>query len=244
LNSDNGVGLQPVVLINQPFGVGDILFCQSIAQHYVKMGHKVLWPVEPVYVSLQKHFPDIFFIDRNLLTIDLDKQGFRVEAGISIIPIRFSDTVQQVPYKDVMRAKYDMLRMDFRRWKENCVIKRDVEKEKELYYQKLGLQDGERFVLVSENFTTGGKRQRSLPVSTELKIIYMTPVDGFTIIDWLMVIERAEIIHAVSSANIYLFELFELSAKRIHLYIRRPNESSHINYEYLLSKTKPYILEQ
>ena len=34
-----------ICYINQQIGIGDVFFGQKIAQHYVKQGYKVIWPV-------------------------------------------------------------------------------------------------------------------------------------------------------------------------------------------------------
>jgi hypothetical protein len=234
------------IIINQPFGSGDIIFCQSIANYFVNLGYKVIWPVVSQYAPLAKHFPNITLIDKNLLQIDNSRQDTYEYNGCRVIPLRFSDTICKVPYTDCMKSKYMFMGLEWVNWKEKCDIKRNFVAEVNLL-QDLGLQDGEPYNLISDRFQTAGTRTLSItPPDNGYKNVYMTFKDGYTLIDWLTVMHQAATIHAVSSACIYLFELFPPSlmlskGEKINLYIRRPNEQNHDNYSYLLTKEN-YIL--
>ena len=43
------------ILIKQPAGFGDIMFCLKIAKHYIDKGLKVIWPVIPEYVYIKEY---------------------------------------------------------------------------------------------------------------------------------------------------------------------------------------------
>lgn len=232
--------MSKTVIFNQPTGCGDIIFIQSILQEYVELGYNVILPVEQVYANLGKHFPNISVVDKNLLQIDYNKRTEYECGGATVIPMRFSDSICKVPYTSCMKSKYMLVGKDWRNWKDKCKIIRDTESENKLFYDVLGLKDGEEYNLISENFTTGGRKSFKINDINGIRNVRMSFIEGFTHIDWLKVYQNATYIHAVSSSNIYLFELFELSAKSVHLYIRRPMESNHKNYDYIL--TKNYVL--
>ena len=232
------------IIINQYFGAGDIIFCQSIANHFVKLGYKVIWPVMNFYAPLAKHFPKIAIIDKALIQIDYTRQDDYVYNGCRVIPLRFSDSICQVPYTDCMKSKFMLFgnesRLNWKNWKEFDIL-RDWNAEASLFYDVLGLKIGEPYNLISDQFQTGGTRKVDIPdIDNGFRNIRMEFKDGFTLIDWSRVIENATTIHAVSSANIYLFEMLNIKAE-INLYIRRPNEVNHDNYKYLLTSHN-YIL--
>lgn len=230
------------VIINQYFGAGDIIFCQSIGNKFVEMGYKVIWPVMNFYAPLAKHFPKVNIIDKALINIDYMRRDEYDFNGVKVIPLRFSDSICGVQYTDCMKSKFMLFDMDWAKWK-NFEIVRDHKAEAELF-QELGLVDGEKYNLISDQFQTGGTRKADIPeINNGLKNIKMEFKDGFTLIDWSKVIENATIIHAVSSANIYLFEMLENIKAEINLYIRKPNEKNHDNYKYLLNSHN-YILQE
>jgi len=58
------------IIINQFFGCGDIIFIQSIANDFVDEGYNVIIPVEDIYASLSKHFPNVTVLDKRFVAID------------------------------------------------------------------------------------------------------------------------------------------------------------------------------
>ncbi len=229
------------VIINQPFGIGDLLWGNSIAHDFVDEGKRVIWACDPWIAPMSKHFDKFVLLNRNYLSIDINDRSDISQDGIRVIPLRFSDSICKVPYTDCMKSKYLYLAKDWTRWKNNFRCIRYPNAEKRLYYDICGLKDGEEYNFVCDMFATQGKKTVSIETNNGLKDVRLSIIPGFTIIDWLMVMQRAKNIFAVSSSNIYLFELFEMSAEKIHLYVRRPVEDNHKNYEYILSKGK-YIL--
>jgi len=223
------------VILNQGAGLGDLIYIQSIAMDFIKRGVGCSIVATDIYMPIEKHFPHVTFIDKSNFPREYDDNQERIVNDVRIIPMRFSDSLCQVPYRDCMKSKYMLVGMDWTKWKDDCVIERDKEAEDRLFYDVLGLSDGEIYTVVSENYHTGGRKQRQIEVKAE-RIVKVEFIEGFTHIDWLKVYQNATEIHAVSSSNIYLFELFEIKCP-IHLYVRKPMEKNHANYEYLLMKS-------
>ena len=55
------------IIVNQPHGLGDIIFIQTILNKLVKDGYNVILPVVPIYENIQKHFPNIKIINKDKL---------------------------------------------------------------------------------------------------------------------------------------------------------------------------------
>jgi len=96
---------QPVVLPLQSFGLGDIIFTQTIFK--IKYGKsKIIWPVEPGYEkALNAAYPGVTFIDKRLVNINFDVREFTTIGDMLIVPLRFSDSIMKVPYSDCMKSK-------------------------------------------------------------------------------------------------------------------------------------------
>ncbi len=46
------------ILIDQPAGLGDIIFCQKLADHVIDLGYEVIWPVSVEYLEVsQEAYP-------------------------------------------------------------------------------------------------------------------------------------------------------------------------------------------
>lgn len=228
-------------IIEQYFGIGDVIFSIGIADHLISQGYKVLWPVKPEFLDgLQSAYPHITFEDWRKVKIDYNnKRDIEVD-GKRLIPLRWTYEILRVPFKDCMRSKYDFMGLKWEEWR-NSPFKRNEAKETALF-DYLGLSDGQPYILINETFRTDSTgKHRILPSGPE-KRVTMSQIPGFSLFDWSRVIEKASKIYTVSTSIIYIMELLELEATEIHIYLRWPDEKDHRNYEYLMTRHK-YIFE-
>lgn len=228
-----------LLIIQQFFGIGDIIFTQTIANDFIKAGYKVLWPVLPQFVEgLNRAYPNVVFIDKNLVHINYENKEYKEEGGVTYLPMRYSEWLMKKPYLHHMESKYSYLGKDWRTWKEHAMPVRNSGKEKELA-KILGISEGDKYNLVSTSFGSSGTHSISIDVNNDYKNIELYPIESFSLFDWCGIIEGAETIHAVSSATLYLLEILNLSTKEVHIYPRKPIEQDLRFVEFLM--TKNYI---
>lgn len=231
-----------VLVVQQYFGAGDAIFGQTIANDFIKAGYKVIWPLlAPLVEGFNRAYPNVTFIDHNLLKVDYENKEFKEVDGILMLPMRFSESLMGKPYKFHMESKYSFLGKDWRTWKDT-MFKRDTNKEQSLLRNILDIKEGDKYNLVSTIFGSRGQHKINISVNNEYPNIEMTSVPNYSLFDWSAVIENAETIHAVSSASLYLLELLNLSAKEVHIYNRTPIEANLDFVRFLFSKN--YILHE
>lgn len=231
----------------QYFGLGDVIFTQTLIKEIAK-GDTVVWGVMPMFVDgLNRAYPDIQFVDYKALNIDYNRKEPYYPIPDSItIPIRFSDSYMRQGYANVMKNKYEMYGKNWETWRNTMFCRNNV-REFELFCL-LGLKMGEPYNLIHQDFGSDVKFHRPIVVDNGLKNAHVKLVDGFSLFDWAYVYENATNIHAVSSSNVYIMELLNLQAKEIHLYKRdrlingKPYSEPHTHYDYILQRHK-YILE-
>lgn len=231
-------------LISQYFGLGDCIFSQGIANHFIRQGYRVTWPVMKEFVDgLQSAYPyinwvPITIINRMLLEIKDDT----VIDGVRIIPIRFANELMKMPSKYWMRAKYDYYGLDYKQWKDFAGYIRDFKREQKLM-DLLGIVDGEPFVLVNNTYRSDMNGKLNIDLShipSTHKIVEIRVIPGFSLFDYSSAIEKATEIQVVNSSSLYLFEMLNIDAKKVHIYAR-PEEKGGFPYvDYLM--TKPYVL--
>ncbi len=227
------------IIINQFFGLGDIIFCMAIAEDYVNRSHKVVWPIESQFMGIQKHFPQVTFIDKGLLKINYEDRTETVTDTSIIIPLRWSQNNLGLHVRDCMKSKYQMFGRDWNEWRQAGMIRfgQDENRLSDL----LGIKDGEPYIVVNRNFKTSIKRI-PIEIKSDLRVIEMNPIEGFTMIDWSLILENATEIHTVSTSIIYLLEVLDLKGTS-YIYKREPEEKSHDNYSYILTDRNKYVLK-
>jgi len=213
------------ILIVQPRGLGDILFCQKIAKKLIEHKFYVYWNTN-----------DYFWL-KDYINHDNLKY---INHGISTDYIlNLSNSIEENHPYDIMTCKYKMIGktlpnlpaslhdIDYRDWSNFLKINRNYDKENSLFYDKLGLRDDEEYILINKNY---GINQINESVgdkilNEEIKIVYLTTLDDFTLFDWCKVIENSSEIHTVDTSLIYLIEILKLNSDKLYLYPRHP---SHI----------------
>lgn len=237
--------MKKTLFVSQPFGIGDLLFIQKIIRHYADAGYRVVVPIidslawmryyllpyEGVEYPIvnRRHgqwfgdfkFADIFIelykkalfeTDNPLFDSLVVYNGGDEDAGFYFLPISES----YVHLKDkLMPAKYNFVKLGFADWVDHVHLKRRPLVERELYYDVLGLKDGARYTLVNEQ---SSRSQVSLSVPGN--VVSLRVLDGFTLFDWLLVIERASQIVTIDTSLVLLVELLKLDKIPLHMVSR------------------------
>lgn len=220
--------------IVQPAGIGDIIFCQKIAKILEKEGD-IYWPVAPSISGIGEYIiltgleqtpkPDKF-LNKNHFMVNLD--------GVD----------KRFPGMSVLKAKYKYADLDWTDWKDYVTFKRNKRKENKLR-KHLELKDDEKFVLIVNMIGT--------PPNTAFypifpcnvvgkKLIYLKPIEGFSVFDWCGILEDAEEIYSVDTCIQYITEFLELKATRLELFSRF-NPANYMHIEGLFKKPWVYNTE-
>jgi len=219
-----------MIIINQPAGLGDILFTVPIARHFIKQGEKVIYPYDPIFGNIERHFPDIQFIPKQFVNIDMNIRQEQKIGDTRIIPMRWSNRNGEVN-PGTMRSKYDLVKLPMKLWRS---LKWIEDKKKQAELATL-LNLPEKYILLNRTWHHTNRRCDILmPNPDKLPIIRMEVMPGFTLIDWCEIMRNATEFHTVGTSNIYLVELMQMKGV-VHLY-RRPKERDFENYNYLLEK--------
>lgn len=218
-------------IINQPAGLGDILFCQKIAYHYYNKGYEIIWPVKDVYLKdvianldtpfyFVPQFPlptdPIFTHDHVYLPLD----GCSARVGKMVMESKM--LLSHVPYsKD---------------WTEHVRFSR-TQGSIDLFYQ-LGLNMDDKYVLTNYNFASPPETYRQPDrYSGPLKEIEMSFIKGFSLFDWQLVMELAEELFITDSCATMFAEILaqqkRLRAKKLTIITRQPN-FQELSYMYNL----------
>ena len=228
------------IIINQFFGIGDILFIEPIMRYYFQQGHKVTVPILSKYLDIQRNLPYINFVDKETFDIDYEEKEFIETDDRIIIPMRWSMEYYNSLLKNTMLNKYKMVGIDLEEWRKLTWLRHRWRENK--LKEVLGIKQGERFNLINCNFYSFENRTINLNINNKLKNIEMKFIPTFNLLDWACIIEEAENIYSVNTSIIFLLEVLELKAKEIHLYSRNVNGADFIQTEYLRSKN--YILHE
>jgi len=213
----------------QHHGIGDVIFCQTLVRSLGN--YDITWPVQSQFIEgLKRAYPDIEWIPDTQSPVPLDIKRDCWHGEYRVIPIRWSDQILKVPYRHVMKAKYDMYRMPFQTWKRDAMWKRDYEKENQLF-KLLNLKPKE-YILKNLTFLSNSSRK----IDIQIDGIEMKEIHGFSLFDWAKVFENAKEIHTVSTSILYILDMLDTCP--VNVYVRRPIERDHSFYSYIFTDKK------
>lgn len=226
------------VIINQFFGLGDILFIEPIYRWFHEQGYKVIAPVEDHYYWIMYYIQYVHFKKKSEFPMDYEYFGYTNMNGAEYIPLRFSTPLLRKTdphsgdYKEhFMVDKYRLLGLPEDLWK-TLTWTRNPQKEDALF-KMLGLKEGDKYNLINENF--GGGFQ-NIKIDVKGNNVYLSNIKDFTLLDWAKVIEYADKIYTVETSLVYMVEALPIRAREIHMYPRAPWEDTCKGVKEFISK--------
>jgi hypothetical protein len=242
-------------LVYQPCGLGDILFLQKFAHYQINKGYEIWWPVVSEFEWLNNYIPNINFVswgdtDRKLtgpplpdhVNFPYKDQYLPQKQNYFSNEFIFFNGFSHIPHgRKIMAFKYEMVGLDYSDWSKYLIFNRNIDKEKQLFYDVLKLSDNEPYVFINKKFmmrpyVSTMDRISSDPNHYKKRVVELDILKGFSMFDWSMVLEKASEIHMIETALNYIIESSQLTltANTMNLY-SRINNFSEVDY---LFKTK------
>jgi len=239
-----------ICLIKQPAGLGDLMYCHKIAAVYAARGYEIIWPVAPSIMQANGKIAGVNFCD---VTQDFPYKKEYTEGGIHPYErgqIKYIPTymaTKAVKSKLIMRSKYRVANLNAGDWQDYLVINRDPEKEEQLF-ESLGLKKGDEYIFVNRNYKPWQGSEKifrrkgywpaehdkvgDFKINSDLKRVKMSRVDGFSVFDWALVIERSREVWTMDTCTTLMMEVMDTSnIKRMMMFCRH-KRLKQINYMY------------
>ena len=204
------------IMIDQPHGIGDVMFIQKIVKRYADMGFKVVFPLLDRHYWIASYFESHPNVEYQILGTDFEYSNEFTKLHNETAnkpftsPIRHSDkfvflpigSAYQAMNGSMMTSKYSFLKMDWSDWANYVKINRLPKKEAELE-EKLKIEGS--YTLVNGHCSTG-----EMQINTQLNAVYLREIPGFTLFDWIGVIEKAERVITIDTSLVLLCEVLKL----------------------------------
>ena len=204
-------------IIKQPAGVGDIFFLQKIAHTYRQKGHEIIWPLRDDIVWIADYIPDITWCKLSEWLQGpygklFNYGGFAETEEFIYIDASTADRTFNTDPTRIMSAKFGLAGLAHKDWAQYFKFNRNREKERELYHDVLGIK--EDYVYVNDITHTDLRKTSSLAKAKyDYPVIENQIVDGFTLLDWTMVLQNAKEIHTVPTAVCFMVDVIDTEAE-------------------------------
>lgn len=237
---------EKVCVIKQPAGIGDIFFCQKIAQSVrtETVYKKIIWPVASTYSYLKDYMiaEGVEFVDENSEfsykeVYNLNSLYMVQTDDYLFVPLQTSDYVQKTckchnNHLAHGHMKYDFCNVDYSDWKSYFNFKRDNKRENSLI-EKVGLDITKPFNLINNNcgtYPNYGKREDLVP-DNDYPNVYMDFYEGVNLFDWTKIFENAVEIHTVETSTYYILE--KLNLENVYIYAKPTPQNRANDFSYM-----------
>ena len=228
-------------IIKQPAGLGDILFCQKIATKLQQQGYEITWPVLPSLLWIQEYIKGIDFIDITQTNYPFWHHTVPTDLGDNNIFVPLQTADQHYPEICMMDAKYKLCNLNMSDWANYLKFDRNVNREKQLF-ERYSLP--QKYIVINKNYGTLPHSATCVHMeslsNSELPSIQLTPVEGFSLFDWLYIIENCEEFHTVDTSIMYIIESLQHIKCKLFCYSRF-NPPDFRNVTHLFKKEWNYI---
>lgn len=240
------------IVVNQYFGLGDILFIEPIYRYLHKdLGLSVIAPIQDGYLWIGHHIKYVEFKGISEFNMDYERFDFGLLKSIegeiikdtAYLPLRFSDQIYRNlnPHDSSasrywMTDKYSVLGLDPKMWS-SISLERDFKKEENLKSIVLKEIEGSEYDFCNSFYQNSLNINLDLEkkVERDIPIVSMSKIEGFSMVDWCGVIEGAKRIHTVSTSLLYMIQSIYQEEKEYHLYPRLPERGFYTVEEFLPS---------
>jgi len=226
------------ILINQYQGLGDILFCEPVARHYYNLGQQIIWPILDTYLWIKEYINYINFIPKSQFPFNYELAVYPSDE-FDYLPLRFANplfrNIELHDYSDQLHCmldKYRFLNLSEELWR-TLKWTRNLSKEQELYDLVIG--DKQQYTLINNMW---GNNYERVHIEETMDSVYTSIVPGFTMLDWSLIYEKANMIKTVSTSNLYMIEALGIKCP-VYIFPRRSCENLDGIREFV---NKSYIL--
>jgi len=212
-------------------GMGDFYTCNGLVRHFATKYDKIhLFYKDPYKENVKYLYKDlkhIDFIDGGTSEDNLAKIWAMTHPGYPLLKIRFDYLRTTKLMFD--EAFYEQAKIPLSYKWDKFHIERDMKREKEVYYDILGLKDNEEYIFLHDHPDYETKE-----VPDNIKIIRPTNTE-VKIHDFLYTMEQSKELHLMNSSFICLVDAIQMKHNKLfyHSYIRSIDMALKLNWKVI-----------
>ena len=198
------------------YGFGDYVMCYGLIRELALNNDIMLYAI-PHRSAL--HLENIKRLYSNIdnVTVTTEDPALR-EDVIYLGYNNFFETVAQHPTIKIHEYIYAQFNIELSKMWDNFHFERDHDREKEIYYNRMGLKDGEDYIFLHDDPARGYVINRSLIRDT--KIVSMDNQE-VSILDILYVVEHASEVHTYNTGLLlFIDQMIQHDSLNYHQYVR------------------------
>ena len=203
------------LLLYTHYGFGDYVMCYGMIKELSKEHDLVTLFVRPHRSKL--HIDNVRRLYRSIKNVKISENDPALFDDVVYVgespDVKFNNQCAKVFYKH-MKVPLGLM------W-QNFYFKRDIKKEKEIYYDILGLKDNEEYIFLHDDPVRDFIIDRK-HINPNIKIIHLVELEDISILDTLYLVEKSKEVHMYTTGLASFIDQMGIkhNSLNLHLYIR------------------------
>jgi hypothetical protein len=202
------------------YGFGDYVICYGLVKELSKKYDTIFLFGIPHLSEL--HIDNIRRLYSSIENVQIITHSPKLYPDVMYIGWdRFFTTIEKGSMIQSTKFFYNQVGVPLNLMWDNFYFKRDIEKEKEIYYDRLKLKDGDKYIFLHDDPSRGYVINRKY-IKKNMRIIRLGNLWDISILDILYIIERAVEIHITNTGLISFIDLMDINHDNLnyHKYTR------------------------
>lgn len=202
------------------YGFGDYVVCYGLVKELSKRYKNIILFARPHRSKL--HIDNIRRLYASIENVKVITEDPKLYKNVLYIGgKKFLRAIRRDPSIQCSKFFYDQVGIPLNLMWNNFYYKRDLDKEKEIYYDKLGLKDKEEYVFLHDDpardFIINMKY-----IKPNIKIIQLTDLMDVSILDTLYLVEKSKELHSFNSGLVVFIDQMDIKHNNLnlHKYVR------------------------
>jgi hypothetical protein len=202
------------------YGFGDYVVCYGLVKEMSKRYDNVILFAIPHRSVL--HISNIKRLYSSIKNVQINTDDPKLYPDVLYVGWnKFTEALAKDPSTHCLNFFYDQVGVPLNLMWDNFYYDRDMAKEKEIFYDRLGLKDDEEYIFLHDDPVRGFEINRQ-HITPDIKIIHLVELDDVSILDTLYLIERSKEVHVGNTGLVPFIELMNIKHNNLnyHKYIR------------------------
>lgn len=201
------------------YGFGDYVVCYGLVKELSKKYDNVL-----LFIRSHRSNLDINNIKRlysSIKKVQVTTDDPRLYKDVIYVGQGFTEIIKKGSSMPFPKFFYEQMGVPLNLLWDNFYFKRDMNKEKEIYYDRLGLKDNEEYIFLHDDPIRSFIIDKKY-INPDIKIIHLVELEDISILNTLYLIEKSKEVHVFPTGLVPFIDQMNVIHDNLnyHKYVR------------------------
>lgn len=202
------------------YGFGDYVICYGFVKELAKKYDNIILFAKPHRSNLDIDNIKRLYSSINNVQITTDDPASHNDV-MYVGWDKFYEALRKDTSTHFQKFFYNQVGVSLDLMWDNFYFERDLDKEKEIYYDRLGLKDNEEYIFLHDDPTRNFTINRAY-ITSNIKIIHLIELQDISILDTLYLVEKSKEVHMTTTGLVSFVDQMNITHNNLnlHKYVR------------------------